>query len=159
VLVLTIAGGEVPVVALVLTVSFGLYGFFRKTLPLGANQGFLLEVVLLSPAGAGLADGDARSEQLWRRADGYRAADGCGVVTAVPLDALCQRGQAFAAVDHRHPAIHRADDDLPDRGLLFGGTVRHCARMIAFPMIWAALVIYTVSLWRGRDRGRDHVRA
>src|SRR4029079_5025752 len=43
-----IAGGKLPWVSLALAFSFAAYGFFRKTLPIGPSQGFLLEVLLLS---------------------------------------------------------------------------------------------------------------
>lgn len=46
--VLTIDGGKLPWVSLALAFSFAAYGFFRKTLPIGPSQGFLLEVLLLS---------------------------------------------------------------------------------------------------------------
>lgn len=46
--VLTINAGGVPWVSLIVAFSFGLYGFFRKKLPLGALQGFTLEVLILS---------------------------------------------------------------------------------------------------------------
>ncbi len=41
--------GGLPWVALALTVTWGFYAFFRKTLPIGPTQGFLLEVLLLTP--------------------------------------------------------------------------------------------------------------
>ncbi|MEX3008171.1 EamA family transporter RarD [Hoeflea sp. TYP-13] len=48
VVILTINAGGLPWVSLSLAFSFGFYGFFRKTLPIGPSQGFFLEVVLLS---------------------------------------------------------------------------------------------------------------
>src|SRR5690606_12135542 len=48
VVVLTVEGGKLPWVSLALAFSFAAYGFFRKTLPVGPSQGFLLEVLLLS---------------------------------------------------------------------------------------------------------------
>lgn len=38
-----------------LTLSWGFYAFFKRSLPLGPNQGFTLEVLLLTPP-AGLSD-------------------------------------------------------------------------------------------------------
>lgn len=49
VVILTVDAGRLPLIALSLTFSWGFYAFFRKTLPIGPNQGFLLEVLLLSP--------------------------------------------------------------------------------------------------------------
>ncbi|WP_136658667.1 EamA family transporter RarD [Nitratireductor sp. XY-223] len=45
--VLTYDAGGLPWVSLSLAFSFGLYGYFRKTMPIGPSQGFFLEVVLL----------------------------------------------------------------------------------------------------------------
>ncbi len=51
VLVLTFDRGGLPVVALALTLTWGLYALCKKSLPIGPNQGFLLEVlILLFPA-------------------------------------------------------------------------------------------------------------
>ncbi|MCP4316817.1 MAG: EamA family transporter RarD [Hyphomicrobiales bacterium] len=48
VVVLTVNAGGLPWVSLSLAFSFGFYGYFRKTLPIGPSQGFFLEVILLS---------------------------------------------------------------------------------------------------------------
>jgi chloramphenicol-sensitive protein RarD len=49
VVVLTVSAGRLPIAALGLTVTWGIYAFFKKWLPIGPNQGFLLEVLILSP--------------------------------------------------------------------------------------------------------------
>ncbi|MGB3246624.1 MAG: EamA family transporter RarD, partial [Sulfitobacter sp.] len=51
VLVLTVEAGRIPWAALGLMLSWGLYALAKKSLPIGPNQGFLLEVlILLIPA-------------------------------------------------------------------------------------------------------------
>ena len=51
VIVLTVSAGKVPWVAIGLFVSWGFYALCKKQLPVGPNQGFLLEVlILLLPA-------------------------------------------------------------------------------------------------------------
>ncbi len=45
---MTVHAGGVPWISLALPISFGIYGFLRKTLPIGPSQGFFLEVLLLS---------------------------------------------------------------------------------------------------------------
>src|SRR5262249_29585485 len=47
VLVLAVDAGGVPWVSLTLAISFGFYGYFKKTLPIGPAQGFFLEVLIL----------------------------------------------------------------------------------------------------------------
>ena len=45
--------GSVPIVSLVLAVTFGTYGYLRKIVPVGANLGLLVELVLVSPFAVG----------------------------------------------------------------------------------------------------------
>ena len=47
VLVLALDAGSIPWVALGLTLSWGFCALAKKSLPIGTNQGFLLEVLLL----------------------------------------------------------------------------------------------------------------
>ncbi len=49
VIVLTMEAGKLPLVALGLTVTWGIYAYLKKSLPIGPNQGFFLEVLILSP--------------------------------------------------------------------------------------------------------------
>ncbi|HSG55088.1 MAG TPA: EamA family transporter RarD, partial [Paracoccaceae bacterium] len=53
VVVLTWDAGRLPLVAIALTFSWGGYAYFKKSLPIGPNQGFLLEVLLLMPPALG----------------------------------------------------------------------------------------------------------
>ncbi|WP_432206237.1 EamA family transporter, partial [Escherichia coli] len=53
VLWLTVAAGRLPWVALVLALSFGVYGLMRKTAALGALEGLTLETLILAPLAAG----------------------------------------------------------------------------------------------------------
>ncbi len=46
--ILTVQAGGLPWISLALAFTFGIYGFLRKTLPIGPSQGFFLEVLLLS---------------------------------------------------------------------------------------------------------------
>ena len=45
--------GSLPLVSIVLALTFGTYGFIRKTVPVGANLGLLVELVLISPFAVG----------------------------------------------------------------------------------------------------------
>src|SRR5690606_8497925 len=61
--VLAVEAGGLPWISLTLAVSFTIYGFLRKTLPIGPSQGFFLEVLILSvPALAYVAWLHARGE-------------------------------------------------------------------------------------------------
>lgn len=148
--VLTISAGTVPWAALGLTVSWGFYALAKRQLPVGPNQGFLLEVlILLLPAlayvtwlgmtghGQFLA-GNARSTWLLI---------GSGAVTAIPLISYANgakglRLTTIAILQYIAPTMIFVVAVVVFREP-FGQ-----ARMIAFPMIWAALVIYSVSMFR-----------
>jgi chloramphenicol-sensitive protein RarD len=157
VVILTIDTGHLPVVAIALTVSWGLYAYFKKSLPVGPNQGFLLEVLLLSlPAAAcvvylgSLGTGHfltGAPRDTWLLL-------GCGVVTAVPLmlyanGAKLLRLSTIGMLQYIAPtmifliAVFVFDEP-------FGR-----ARMIAFPLIWLALALYSFSLWQETKRARS----
>lgn len=153
--VLTISAGKVPWAALGLTVSWGFYALCKKQLPIGPNQGFLLEVlILLIPALAyviylGLTGqgqflvGDLRTNWLLV---------GCGAVTAIPLilyanGAKGLRLSTIAVLQYVAPTMI-----FLVAVFVFGEEFGQ-ARMIAFPMIWMALVIYSMSMIR-EMRGR-----
>ena len=150
VVVLAVSNGSVPWVSLGLTVSWGLYALCKKQLPIGPNQGFLLEVlILLIPALAYVG---------WLTSQGQNSFDlsmtrdtwllmGCGIVTAVPLLLYANGAKGLqlttiAIMQYIAPTLI-----FLVAVFVFGEEFGQ-ARMIAFPMIWAALVIYSVSMFR-----------
>ncbi|MBZ9681634.1 MULTISPECIES: EamA family transporter RarD [unclassified Mesorhizobium] len=146
--VLTIDGGKLPWVSLALAFSFAAYGFFRKTLPIGPSQGFLLEVLLLSvPALGYIAFLIATGQDHFVSSNGTDTAllIGCGPVTAVPLLLF-----AFGAKLLRLSTIGIMQYIAPTMVFLiavlifdepFGTT-----QAIAFALIWAALAVYSWSM-------------
>ena len=46
--ILTWDAGGLPWVSLALTFSWGAYAYFKKTLPVGPTEGFLLEILILA---------------------------------------------------------------------------------------------------------------
>ncbi len=148
--ILTVSAGVVPWVALVLMTTFGIYGFLRKTLPIGPNQGFLLEVLLLSPAALGYI--------LWVGPSGHFLATsstdtalllGAGAVTAIPLMLYANGAKGL-----RLSTIGILQYITPTMIFLIAVFVFDepfgPARAVAFPLIWAALAIYTASMLRSR---------
>ncbi len=149
VIVLWVDAGSLPWPALGLTVSWGFYAFFKKSLPIGPNQGFLLEVLILLPPAAAYVIYLQSTGQGHFTAAGSDTAllIGAGVVTAVPLiiyanGAKLLRLSTIAILQYIAPTLI-----FLNAVFLFGEPMGQ-ARMIAFPMIWAALVIYSASLWR-----------
>ncbi|CAN7439425.1 EamA family transporter RarD [Mesorhizobium sp. LjNodule214] len=151
--VLTIEGGKLPWVSLALAFSFAAYGFFRKTLPIGPSQGFLLEVLLLSvPALCYIAYLIATGQDHFvsSTANDTALLVGCGPVTAVPLLLF-----AFGARLLRLSTIGIMQYIAPTMVFLiavlvfgepFGGT-----QAMAFALIWTALAMYSWSMFRGRE--------
>tara|TARA_R110000787_G_scaffold58312_1_gene133002 strand:+ start:17074 stop:18006 length:933 start_codon:yes stop_codon:yes gene_type:complete len=152
--ILTIESGRLPWVALSLTFTFGLYALAKKRLPIGPNQGFLLEVlILLAPALAYLGYlvvsgqnhfGVGVPFDTWMLV-------GCGVVTAVPLifyanGAKRLRLSTIGILQYIAPTMI-----FLNAVLVFGEPFGR-SRMIAFPLIWGALVIYSISLFRQMRR-------
>lgn len=161
VVVLTVESGGLPVVAVGLTLSWGLYAYFKKSLPIGPNQGFLLEVMLLSPFAMGYV--------LWLAAAGAghfavgSAADtwlllGCGAVTAVPL-MLYANGAKLLRLSTIGILQYTAPTMIFGIAVFVFGEEMGTARMIAFPLIWLALVIYTTALVRDARRATSMARA
>jgi chloramphenicol-sensitive protein RarD len=150
VLVLTLDAGRIPWAALGLTLSWGFYALAKKSLPIGPNQGFLLEVLILLIPALGYfaylnATGASHFDFSFTR-DTWLLI-GCGLVTAVPLliyanAAKRLRLSTIGVLQYLAPtmiflvAVFVFDEP-------FGR-----ARMIAFPLIWLALVIYTTSMLR-----------
>jgi chloramphenicol-sensitive protein RarD len=145
--VLTWEAGQLPVLALTLTLSWGFYAYLKRALPIGPNQGFTLEVILLTPfALAFLAwQGAAgRLEGLSLGAQSSALLLGAGLVTAVPLmlyanGAKGLRLSTIAVMQYLTPTLVFLVAVLVFREPFSG------ARLVAFPMIWAALALYASS--------------
>lgn len=145
---LAIDAGKLPVAGLGLTLTWGFYAFFKRKLAVGPNQGFFLEVLILSVpcllywaylGGTGQSQFSGNVALML----------GAGVVTAIPLMMYANAAKrlrltTIALMQYITPtivlilAVFAFDEP-------FGQ-----ARAIAFPMIWAALALYSVSMLRAR---------
>ena len=155
VIVLTLEAGKLPLVALGLTISWGAYAYLKKSLPIGPNQGFFLEILILTPFALGYI--------LWAEITGtshFIAGSTfdtvlllcCGLVTAVPL-MIYANGAKLLRLSTIGILQYIAPTMIFLTAVFVFGEPFGTARMIAFPMIWAALVIYTASMLR-QARGR-----
>ena len=149
--VLTVANGSLPWPALVLTTSWGFYAYFKRALPIGPNQGFLLEVLILSPFALGYLiwlGGQGGGHFVPLSLDMWLLM-GCGVVTAVPLMLYANGAKGL-----RLATIGIMQYIAPTMIMLLAVFVFEepfgTARAIAFPMIWAALALYTYAMFRNR---------
>lgn len=155
VLWLTLSAGQLPWIALVLALSFGVYGLMRKTAPLGALEGLTLETLLLAPVAAvALA--------VWTGQGSSALVSGtpsqlgwlllAGPMTAVPL-------LLFAAGARRitMTLLGLMQYIAPTLQFALGVWLYHepltPARLAGFGFIWAALAVYSLEgLWRSRQR-------
>ncbi|MEP5152588.1 EamA family transporter RarD [Planktotalea sp.] len=153
--VLVIDGGGLPWAALGMMLTWGFYALAKKQLPIGPNQGFLLEVLILLPFALGyiafLDAGDASHFSFSLTRDTWLLL-GCGAITAVPLmiyanGAKLLRLSTIGILQYIAPtiifliAVFIFDEP-------FGR-----ARAIAFPLIWLALIVYTTSMVRQMRKG------
>ncbi|GGX41199.1 permease [Tateyamaria omphalii] len=142
--------GSVPWVAVGLILSWGLYALAKKQLPIGPNQGFMLEVlILLIPAivYATWMSADGQGHFLATGLNDTLLLLGCGAVTAVPLllyanGAKGLRLTTIAILGYLAPTLIFLIAVFVFKEPLDQG------RLMAFPMIWTALVIYSVSMIR-----------
>jgi chloramphenicol-sensitive protein RarD len=148
--ILTYQGGKLPWVSLALACSFAAYGFFRKTLPIGPSQGFLLEVMLLAiPASAYMLWLVARGQDHLVASTWTDTALllGCGPITAVPLLLF-----AFGAKLLRFSTLGIMQYIAPTMVFLIAvfifGEPFGKVDAAAFGLIWAALAIYSWSMLR-----------
>jgi chloramphenicol-sensitive protein RarD len=155
--ILTWEAGRLPMVALGLTVTWGFYAFLKKWLPIGPNQGFALEVLILLPLAL------AYMAWLWGAGTGHFLQSvgwdtallvGCGIVTAGPLmiyanGAKRLRLSTIAIMQYIAPtmifvtAVFVFDEPFSR------------VKMLAFGLIWAALVIYSLPLLAARFRAKS----
>ncbi|MCB1419749.1 MAG: EamA family transporter RarD [Notoacmeibacter sp.] len=154
--ILTWEAGGLPWVSLALCVSWGFYAFFRKTLPIGPNQGFLLEVLILSPFALGYL--------VWTWTQGTShfgptgAMDvvlllGTGLVTAIPLityanGAKLLRLSTIGIMQYIAPTM------IFVIAIFAFKEPFNTTRLVAFGFIWAALVVYTWSMLSEARRAR-----
>lgn len=150
--ILAYDAGGLPWISLVLALSWGFYAFFKKSLPLGPNQGFFLEVLILSIPAVGYV------VYLEANAQGHFVGGTgpndtwllmlAGVTTAAPLmiyanGAKLLRLSTIAIMQYIAPTIvflmavflfHEPFDTM---------------KLMAFLFIWSALIVYTLSMLRG----------
>lgn len=148
--VLTVEAGRLPLLALSLTVSWGIYAYFKKSLPIGPNQGFMLEVlILLIPALACVG-------WLAWRGTGHFAVGvpldtwllvACGLITAGPL-MVYANGAKLLRLSTIGMMQYIAPTMIFLTAVFVFGEPFGRGKMIAFPMIWLALAIYTWEMVR-----------
>ena len=154
VVILTVMQGVLPWISLSLAMTFALYGLLRKTVDVGPTQGFLVEIILIFPI--------AMIYLVWLVFEGQLAfgATGnldvfllmcAGPATAVPLilyasGAKRLRLSTIGMMQYIAPSI------IFFIGLFVFGEELKQSLLIAFVLIWSALVIYSWSMFSSNSR-------
>ncbi len=143
VIILTIASGTLPWVAIVVSLSFAAYSFIRKTVDIGPTQGFMTEVLILSIIAIPYA--------IWFAQTGEAKMGGissdtilllaCGPVTAIPLILFANGAKRL-----RLSTIGLMQYIVPTMIFLTGLFIFHepfnQVQLVAFTLIWIAIGLY-----------------
>ena len=151
VLWMAVQSGHVPWLALLIALTFGLYGLMRKMAVLGALEGMSLETLLLAPiALAALLWGNHSGQLPSHDAHTWMLFALSGPITAIPL-------LLFAAGARRVPLStmgllqYVTPSILALMGVFLYGETFDGPRAVGFVLIWVALALYTAEgLWAGR---------
>ena len=157
VLVLTLAYGRLPWVALVLALTFAGYGYLKKAAGIGAAPSLAVETAALLPVAlVGVAVLQARGDAAFLHGSAGRDAllVALGLITAVPL-------LAFGAAASRIPLslLGLLQYLTPTLQLLCGvvilGEPLPPERLAGFVLVWAALAVLTVDALRASGARRS----
>jgi chloramphenicol-sensitive protein RarD len=151
---LTYVAGQAPWLALMVGISFALYGVIRKTVRIDALPGLAIETILLAPfAIAYLAWCEFDGTGVLGHSSAQVAALllAAGVVTSVPLVLF-----AFGARQVPYSTIGILQFIAPSLQLVCGlvvfGESLAAGRAMGFALIWAGLLIYIANaLWQTRS--------
>ena len=158
VLVLAVNYGQLPWIALALAFSFGFYGFIKKQVGgrVDAVSGLTIETAWLAPL-AGITIGvlAAQGSLVIGTQNGLHTALllSAGAVTAIPL-------LLFATAARRLPLTYLGLTQYlaPVLQFIFGVFVfkeeMPLARWLGFGMVWLALVVLTVDMFRSNRASR-----
>jgi chloramphenicol-sensitive protein RarD len=149
---ITWGAGGVPLVALGLTFSWGVYAFLKRTLPVGGTQGFFIEVLLLAPFAVAVilwmeGAGAGHFVKTGWRDTALLAAS--GLVTAIPL-ILYANGAKLLRLSTIGIMQYIAPTMIFLTAVFIFNEPFDTVRAIAFAMIWAALALYSFGLFRKR---------
>ncbi len=147
---LALETGGLPWVSIGLAVSWGFYAYFKKSLPVGPNQGFFLEVLILTVPAIGFIayteiNGTGHFGDTGTR--DVLLLMGCGVVTAVPL-MIYANGAKLLRLSTIGIMQYIAPTMIFFIAVFVFKEPFGPYKMAAFVLIWIALAMYTSSLLR-----------
>lgn len=148
--IMTWEAGSLPWISILLTLSWGFYAYFKRTLPIGATEGFFVEILILALPAMGLWIWFASQGQSHFGPTGWKDVAlllGAGPVTSIPLVLYANGAKRL-----RLSTIAIMQYSAPTMIFLTAVFIFHenfgWHRLVAFGFIWAALAVYTTSLLR-----------
>ena len=145
--------GAIPFVALGLALSFGFYGYFRKTAQLGPASGLFAETLMIAPAALGYVIFDIAAHGAGPHADPYLMTllVLTGPATAIPLLLF-----AYAVRRLRLTTIGMFQYVAPSLQFLVAiflfGEHLNGLRLLSFALIWLSLAVFSYDSFRRRGR-------
>ena len=145
--------GSAPFIALGLALSFGFYGYFRKTAQLGPASGLFAETAMLMPAALGFVIYSIVTTGTGIHADPYHMTLMVltGPATAIPLLLF-----AFAVRRLRLTTIGMFQYIAPSIQVLVAiflfGEHLNGLRLLSFGLIWISLMVFSYDSFRRRGR-------
>ena len=141
---LTFSYGHFPWIAIVLAVTFGLYGLLRKTAPLPSLEGLFLETsLLLIPALVTLMflANQGNSDFIEQNSSGRLLLVATGLVTSLPLLLFGYAAQkiplsTLGIVQYLGPSLQLCI------GLFVYGESFPREQMVGFSLVWCGLLLY-----------------
>lgn len=156
VLYLTLRVGTIPWISLILAGSFGVYGLIKKQVPVGATHSLALELIPLAPPAFiiiifQVVRGTSMLTTI--NIETSLLLVGAGVVTVIPLILF-----GYAARNIRLADVGFVQYIAPTGMLILGvfvfGETFDTMRLPGFLLVWAALLLYSVSsILRKRGNG------
>lgn len=153
--VLTVSGGQFPLISIVLAISFTIYGVVRKQTVVGAMPGLFIETVVLLPLALAYLVYNVQAGNAAFGSAGVGAGENVLIALAGPLTVLPLLCFALAArrlylstlgfMQFIAPTLHFAMG-------LFYGEVLTAAHAICFACIWSAVTLFSVDAWRASRR-------
>ncbi len=159
---LAVQAGRLPWIALVLALSFGVYGLLRKIAVLGALEGLALETLILAPVAAAVLgwwawQGEGALVQGPASAIGWLVL--AGPLTAVPLLLFAAGARlipmaTLGLLQYISPSLQFA------LGVWVFQEAFEPARLVGFALIWSALLVYSLEgLWMQRGVNPEPIKA
>ncbi|MGB3336435.1 MAG: EamA family transporter RarD [Devosia sp.] len=145
--------GSIPFIALGLALSFGFYGYFRKTAQLGPATGLFAETAMLTPLALGFVIYTFISSGPGIHADPFHMTLMVltGPATAIPLLLF-----AFAVRRLRLTTIGMFQYIAPSIQFLVAiflfGEHLNGLRLLSFGLIWISLMVFSYDSFRRRGR-------